>query len=258
MDLGLVGARALLGGASSGLGAASHARSSTRARGLRSCRARPTGSRPRWMASALRPRRPRRPGHARTVRPSAVATAVERLGGLDLLLVNSGGPPLGRVRGPRRADLGEGDRRDAAEHAPADPRRAAAPPGQRPTGDPRDPVVLGARADPRADHLEPAASRARRARQVAVLGDRPDPHQRLTPGRVSTDRIEQMDAADRGAGPGTSEDVIQPRTSPASRSGATASRPRWAAWRRSCCRRPRSYVTGAIVPVDGGMVKALP
>src|SRR5829696_10274402 len=93
MDLGLDGLRALVGGGSSGLGAAIATVLTTE--GARVAIAARSGERLATRAAAIEATPV--PADLSTVDgPSdAVATAVERLGGLDLLVVNSGGPPGG-------------------------------------------------------------------------------------------------------------------------------------------------------------------
>src|SRR4051812_45093942 len=93
MDLGLNGLRALVGGGSSGLGAAiatvvaaegGRVAISARASDRLDARASAIGAIavPADLSSADGP-------------AAAVASAVEQLGGLDLVVVNSGGPPGG-------------------------------------------------------------------------------------------------------------------------------------------------------------------
>ena len=79
----------------------------------------------------------------------------------------------------------------------------------------------------------------------------------LAPGRLATDRITQLDAA-RSASAGVPVEEIQRRTIERIPLGRYGDPPSSAGSRRSCCRPAASYVTGAIVPVDGGMIRALP
>ena len=79
----------------------------------------------------------------------------------------------------------------------------------------------------------------------------------LAPGRVATGRIAQLDSG-RAAAAGVSVEEIQRRTVeriPLGRYGDPAELGRVGAFLLSPA---ASYVTGAIVPVDGGMIKALP
>ena len=79
----------------------------------------------------------------------------------------------------------------------------------------------------------------------------------LAPGRVATDRIGQLDTA-RAEKAGVEVAEIQRRTIeriPLGRYGDPAELGRVGAFLLSPA---ASYVTGAIVPVDGGMIKALP
>src|SRR5262245_65207017 len=95
MDLGLGGARALLGGASSGLGAAIAA--TLAAEGARVALVSRSSDKVRATAGGIGDAAMPITADLATVdgAATAVAAAIEALGGLDLLLVNSGGPPLG-------------------------------------------------------------------------------------------------------------------------------------------------------------------
>jgi 3-oxoacyl-[acyl-carrier protein] reductase len=79
----------------------------------------------------------------------------------------------------------------------------------------------------------------------------------LAPGRIATGRIAQIDAA-RANQTGLSKEEIERETIariPLGRYGEPMELGRVAAFLLSPA---ASYVTGAIVPIDGGMIKALP
>ena len=242
MDLGLTGARALVGGGSGGLGGAIAAtlRAEGAAVGLV---ARPSD---RLTAAAARLDALAVPADLSAVDgpAAAVAAGVEAFGGLDLLVVNSGGPPPGRFD----------DLDDAAWQTAIDGTlwsairllRAALPHLR----DGRDPAILvilsssGARADPGPDDLEPDPAGPRRADQVAGRGDRPGPDQRARAGppRHGPDRPARRGAvaARRPAGRGDRAPDDRPDPARPLRRSARARAGR----RRSCCRRPRRTSPG--------------
>ncbi len=109
----------------------------------------------------------------------------------------------------------------------------------------------------RAHHQQCAATRPGRPDQEPELRDRPDPHQRRGPRPL---RHRPRPAARRRAcgvdRPAVEEVQRQAEaTIPLGRYGDTAEIGRVAAFLLSPA---ASYVTGAIVPVDGGLVSALP
>jgi 3-oxoacyl-[acyl-carrier protein] reductase len=255
MDLGLTGARALIGGGSGGLGGAI-------AQALRDEGAR-TGliGRPGEKLQAAAERLGGTAVPADLATPDgprqAVEAAVVAFGGLDLLVVNSGGPPPGRFE-----ELDEAAWTAAIDGTLWSAIRLlrAALPHLREGRDPAILVILSSSArEPVPGLTTSNLIRPGLAGLIKSMVDEIVPVRinGLAPGRLRTDRIAQIDAA-RAASSGTRVEEIQRRTLeriPLGRYGDPLELGRVGAFLLSPA---ASYVTGAIVPVDGGMIRALP
>jgi 3-oxoacyl-[acyl-carrier protein] reductase len=255
MDLGLQGARALVGGASGGLGAAV-ARALAAEGASVAVAARSTDKLAAFAREidgvALATDLSTADGPA-----SAVDGAVAALGGLDLLVVNSGGPPMGRFE-----DLTEAQWRTAIEgtlqsalrllraglpHIRASDRGAILIILSSSVREPIPGLTLSNVLRPGLDGL--VKSLAAEIAPVRING--------IAPGRVATDRIATLDAA-RAERDGTSVAEIQRQTMeriPLGRYGEPAEIGRVAAFLLSPA---ASYVSAQVVGVDGAMVRSLP
>jgi 3-oxoacyl-[acyl-carrier protein] reductase len=255
MDLGLTGARALIGGGSGGLGGAI-------AQALRDEGAR-TGliGRPGEKLQAAAERLGGTAVPADLATPDgprqAVEAAITAFGGLDLLVVNSGGPPPGRFD-----ELDEATWQAAIDGTLWSAIRLlrAALPHLRDGRDPAILVILSSSArEPipgltTSNLIRPGLAGLIKSLVTEIVPVRING---LAPGRLQTDRIAQIDAA-LAASSNVPVQDIQKRTVeriPLGRYGDPLELGRVGAFLLSPA---ASYVTGAIVPVDGGMIRALP
>jgi 3-oxoacyl-[acyl-carrier protein] reductase len=263
MDLGIRGRRALVGGASSGLGRAVAERLaaegcdlaiSARRAGLLAEIAAELSARHGIRAVAL-------PADLSDgAAPAALAAAaLEALGGVDILVLNAGGPPPS-----------DPTRTDAAGWTAAFQLLATSPielatallPGMRERGWGRV-VAIGSYAI-RQPIEELVYSNAGRSALVAwlktvagvVAADGVTVNGAL-PGRHATPRIEQLDRATAERTGRTVEDVRAAHLAsiPAGRYGQPDEFAAYVAW---LCSEPAAYQTGTFTSIDGGIIIGLP
>ncbi len=255
MDLGLHGRRALVGGGAAGIGggiadalAVEGARVALMGRSANRVEAEAT--RLAGIPVVVDLAQPDGPA-------DAVARAVAGLGGLDLLLVNSGGPPQGRFD-----DVDEA----AWERAIAGTLQSAlrlirsAMPHLRESEAPSILVVLSSSVRVPVESL--VTSNVLRPGLVGLIKTlseeiAPVRINGIAPGRIDTDRVRDIDQRRAHATGLTVDEVARQRqaTIPLGRYGDVREIGRVGAFLLSPA---ASYVTGAIVPVDGGMIRALP
>lgn len=254
MDLGLVDRRVLVGGASRGLGAAvSRALVAERAKVAGMSRQPSPGKGP--LESGVIPIAvdlSEANGPA-----DAVRGAVEGLGGLDGLVVNTGGPPGGSF-----AAVDEDAWRRAIEGTLLSTLRLIreALPHLRQGRDPAIVVILSSSVrEPIANLVTSNVLRPGLAGLIKSLVTEIAPIRinGVAPGRFDTDRVRSLDEA-RAAETGATVEEIQAQTRariPLGRYGDPDELGRVVAFLLSPA---ASYLDGVILPVDGGMIRSLP
>lgn len=255
MDLGLQGARALVAGGSGGLGGA--VADALAGEGARVALIARPSDRLTQRAAALDALAIPADLSTADGPAGAVAATVDGLGGLDLVLVNSGGPPPGRFE-----DLTDADWQRAIDGTLWMAIRLirAALPHLRQSERPAILVNLSSSArEPIPGLTTSNLIRPGLAGLIKSLVPEIAPIRinGLAPGRLATDRIAQIDNA-RAEQTGLPIEEVRRQTMeriPLARYGDPAELGRVAAFLLSPA---ASYVNGAIVPIDGGMIRALP
>lgn len=255
MDLGLAGHRFLVGGASHGLGAAT-----ARALAAEGGRVAGAGRDRQSLADAL----PALGGvpvvadlSTRDGPASAVRQAVDALGGIDGLLVNTGGPPQGSF-----AALDE----DAWERAIDGTLLSSirlireALPHLREGRDPAIAVILSSSVrEPIPGLVTSNVLRPGLVGLIKSLVDEIAPIRvnGVAPGRFDTERVRSIDET-RAAATGLSVEAVQDQARariPLGRYGDPDEMGRVIAFLLSPA---ASYLNGVILAVDGGMIRSLP
>jgi 3-oxoacyl-[acyl-carrier protein] reductase len=255
MDLHLDGARAMVCGASRGIGAAIATALADEGARLTMV-ARPSADlaeRAKALAATAVPvDLSTNDGGAR-----AVGSAVTALGGLDLLVVNSGGPPSGTFE---HVDEDAWHRAVEGTLLMAIRVIGSALPHLRTSASPAIVIVLSSSVrEPIPALITSNVLRPALAGLVKALAAEIPPIRinGVMPGRIDTDRVRSLDV-ERAAAVGVDVEAIQRQTTariPLGRYGEPEEVGRVATFLLSPA---ASYITGTVVAVDGGLIRSLP
>ena len=191
---------------------------------------------------------------------SLVETTVAQYGGLDIVVHNAGGPPGGRVPRDDRGAVAEGVRAEPHELRAARQRGGAGDEARRRRPHPHHRVVVDQAADSESraveraarGHLGPGEDAGARARaRPGILVNV------IAPGRIQTERIEELDQANATEGREADRGDQDRRRSRRFRSAGSAVRRSSPTWSRSSRRTAASYITGQAIFVDGAAGTAL-